>query len=90
MKLIGLYYKVRLYNVYHKLHVLHYYKYRVFLGHFFTAASGRRSFDTTEQGRSSNSQVFPEAIEELVPNSDTVALVLRELATAAERWHDEL
>ena len=59
------------------------------MGHFFTAASGR-SFYSADEGRSVNSQVFPEVIEELVPNSDTVAMVLREMATAAERWHDEL
>ena len=61
----------------------------MFLGHFYTAASGR-SFSPSSGGWSANSQVFPEAIEELVPDSDTVALVLKAMATAAERWHDEL
>ena len=62
--------------------------FRVFLGHFYTAASGR-SFSSSDEGRSSGS-VFPEAIEDLVPSSDTVAMVLRGIATAAENWHDEL
>ena len=59
------------------------------MGHFFTVSSGR-SFHTRDEGRSANSPAFPEVIEELVPDSDTVAMVLREMATAAERWHDEL
>lgn len=63
--------------------------YRVFLGHFFTSASGR-SFSSNDEGRSSSSSVFPEVIEELVPDSDTVAMVLGYMATAAEKWHDEL
>lgn len=66
----------------------------VFLGHFYTAASGRSfgsfGFGSTDEGRSTSSQVFPEAIEEFVPDSDTVAMVLREMAKAAEKWHDEL
>jgi len=61
----------------------------VFLGHFFTSASGR-SFSSNDEGRSSSSSVFPEVIEELVPDSDTVAMVLGYMATAAEKWHDEL
>jgi len=63
----------------------------VFLGHFFTAASGRSfSTGTLDEGRSTSSQVFPDVIEELVPDSETVAMVLRGMASAAERWHDEL
>ena len=66
-------------------------KQRVFLGHFFTAASGRAfSTGTLDEGRSTSSQVFPDVIEELVPDSETVAMVLRGMASAAERWHDEL
>ena len=59
------------------------------MGNFFTNDSGR-SFNTANQGRSTNSPVFPEVIDDLIPDSDTVAMVLKEMATAAERWHDEL
>ena len=69
---------------YHRIH-----QHRVFLGHFFTAASGR-SFSSVDEGRSTSSQVFPDVIEEFVPDSETVAMVLRGMASAAERWHDEL
>ena len=64
-------------------------QHRVFLGNFFTAASGR-SFSSVNEGRSTSSQVFPDVIEEFVPDSETVAMVLRGMASAAERWHDEL
>ena len=59
---------------------------RVFLSHFHTAITGR-DFD---EGRSASSAKLPEAIEEFVPDSDTVAMVLREMAKAADKWHDEL
>ena len=52
------------------------------MSHFHTAVTGR-SFD---EGRGA----LPEVIEDLVPDSNTVAMVLRELAISADRWHDEL
>ena len=43
------------------------------------------SFSTTDEGRSTSSRVLPEAIEEFVPDSNTVTMVLREMATAAKK-----
>ena len=45
---------------------------------------------SVDEGRSADFPALPGVIEELVPDSNTVAMVFRELATAADRWHDEL
>ena len=47
-------------------------------------------YNTMIAGRSSEGRSSQEPWEYLVPDSDTVSTVLRDLSDAAQRWHDEL
>ncbi len=44
----------------------------------------------TMSGRSAEARGQPEPWEDLVPNSETVANILRDLSITAQNWHDEL
>ena len=47
-------------------------------------------YNTMIAGRSNEGRSSQEPWEYLVPDSDTVSTVLRDLSDAAQRWHDEL
>ncbi len=47
-------------------------------------------YNTMFTGRSNDARSHQEPWEHLVPSSDTVAMVLQDLAVSAQRWHDEL
>ena len=47
-------------------------------------------YNTMVTGRSNEGRSSQEPWEYLVPDSDTVSTVLRDLSEAAQRWHDEL